>query len=260
MNTAEEVDDDRTRCRLLRGLILGEDPVSKEDTKAGARIRFQHVHDGTSGFCRLFNANWREDTVVDGVVEEQDFGRLNEDGRKRQQSMVDQDFNTGGKDRQDGGHQRADAVEAKHGEQHADDADGEVVDEHFETGGHAGFHELVKLLGDPAGKRAHDHGAHEHRLAFRAADTGNGTHDGNGGHDAAAQSADHLSALAGNQNGQQEEQDVRVDGRQLLIRQPAVRDEQCGNETPGNECADVGHDHSREELTEPLDCIFHIIP
>jgi hypothetical protein len=38
-----------------------------------------------------------------------------------------------------------------------------------------------------------------------------------------------------------------------LVRQPAGRDEQRGDQAPGDERADVRHDHAREVAAETLD-------
>ena len=43
------------------------------------------------------------------------------------------------------------------------DAEGEVIDDHFEAGGNLSVDQPVKLFHDPARERAHDHRAEEHR-------------------------------------------------------------------------------------------------
>ena len=260
MDTAEEVNDDRTGSGLFGGLVFGECPVSKEDTKAGARVSFQHVHDGASGLEGLLGPDRSEDTVVDRIVQEQDLGGLDEDGNQRQQAVVDKDIDAGGQDCQDGGHGRTNAVEAQDGEYHTEDTDREVIDEHLEAGGHSGFHELVELFDAPAGERSHDHGAEEHRLPLGTADTGDRTCNSNGTHNTAAVSADHVAALSGDEHRDQVIQHVGLDGGQSLIREPAVCNEECGNKTPGDERTDVRHDHRREEFTELLESVFHRSP
>ena len=87
------------------------------------------------------------------------------------------------------------------------------------------IHGLVKLLDDETGKRAHDHGAHQHWLAVGAADAGDAAHDRNGAHNAAAVPADHLAALGGDQNRQKEGQHKRLDRGQLRVRDPTLFDE-----------------------------------
>lgn len=83
----------------------------------------------------LADANWVENTVVDGVIEEQHLCRFNKDGNQRQQAVADQKINACGKYGENGGHKRADNVVAEDRQQHAEDADGEIVDQHFKTGG-----------------------------------------------------------------------------------------------------------------------------
>ena len=52
---------------------------------------------------------------------------------------------------------------SENGQQHSDDADGEIVHEHFEAGLYFPFHQTVELLDAPSGKRSHYHGSYEHR-------------------------------------------------------------------------------------------------
>lgn len=154
---------------------------------------------GTTGLSSLTCTDGAEDAVVDGVVQEQYLGRLNKDGHQRQQAVCHKEVHTGGQHSEDGGHERADDVVAEDGQQHTQNADGEVVDQHLETGGDMAFHLLIELLDDPAGQRAHDHGAHQHGVV-RAADA---AHHGDGGDDTAAVACNHLAALPCNEDGQQ---------------------------------------------------------
>ena len=198
--------------------------------------------------------------MVDRVVKEQDLCRLEENRNQRQQAVVDQEGDACGQDGQNTAHDRADRIVTNDGHDHAEDADREVVDQHFKAGRHVAVHELIEFFDDPAGKRAHDHGAHQHRLAVGAADAGNTAHDCDRTHDAAAVAADHLAARVGDQNRQQVVQHRGYKLCQLFVRNPAGFDEQCRNEAPGNKCADIRHDHSAEELTKPLYCLFHFPP
>ena len=123
MDTAKEVDDDRAGGGLSGHIILGEEHVGKQDAQAGAGVGFQHVHDGLTGFFNLCSTDGCEDTVVDGVVQEQDLGRLDKDGCQRQKVRVDQRVDTCCQDIHDGCHQRAHDIAAENGQQHAQDTD-----------------------------------------------------------------------------------------------------------------------------------------
>ena len=154
---------------LAGSVVLAEEAVGQQDTKTGTGVGFQHIHDGAAGLSGLACTDGAEDAVVDGVVQEQYLGRLNKDGHQRQQAVRHKEVHTGGQHGEDGSHERADDVVAEDGQQHTQNADGEVVDQHLETGGDMAFHLLIELLDDPAGQRAHDHGAHQHGVV-RAAD------------------------------------------------------------------------------------------
>ncbi len=56
--------------------------------------------------CSLADANWVENTVVDGVVQEQHLCRFDEHGNQRQQAVADQKINACGKYGENGGHKR----------------------------------------------------------------------------------------------------------------------------------------------------------
>ena len=105
------------------------------------------------------------------------------------------------------------------------------------------FHQLIKFFDHPAGKRTHDHGCHQHRLSIHAADAGDASDDGDRTDDHAAFLGDHLAAGRGNQDRKQISEHIGLYGSQLRIGQPAVGDKQGGDESPGNERPDIGHDH-----------------
>ena len=105
------------------------------------------------------------------------------------------------------------------------------------------LHQLIKFLDHPARKRTHDHGSHQHRLSIHTADSGDASDNGDRADDHAAFLGDHLAAGRSDQDRKQISEHIRLYRCQLLIRQPAVGDKQCGDESPGNERADIGHDH-----------------
>ena len=195
-----------------------------------------------------------EDAVVDGVVQEQHLGRLNKDGHQRQQAVRHKEVHTGGQHGEDGGHERADDVVAKDGQQHTQNADGEVVDQHLETGRDMAFHLLIELLDDPAGQGTHDHSTHQHGVA-RAADA---AHHGDGGDDTTTVACDHFAALPCNEDGQQIGQHRGDHAGQLFVGEPARFNEQSGEEAPCDECADVRHDHAAEGLSKAGNSVFHL--
>ena len=254
MDAAQQVDDHSTGSGLAGGVVLAEEAVGQQDTKTRAGVGFQHVHDGAAGLSGLTCTDGAEDTVVDGIVQEQHLGGLNKDGHQRQQAVCYQEVHTGGQHGEDGGHERADNVVAEDGQQHTQNADGEVVDQHLETGGDMAFHLLIELLDDPAGQRAHDHGAHQHGVV-RAADA---AHHGDGGDDAAAVACNHLAALPCNEDGQQVGQHRGDHAGQLFVGEPARFNEQSSEEAPRDECADIRHDHAAEELAKAGNSVFHL--
>ena len=191
--------------------------------------------------------------MVDGVIEEQHLCRFDEDGNQRQQAVADQKINACGKYGENGRHKRADNVVAEDGQQHTEDADGEIVDQHFKTGGNVLLHAVVELLDDPACQRAHHHRTHQHGVV-RAADAAD---DGDAGNDAAAFLCDHVAALTGDENGQQVAQHRRDHGTEPFIWEPALFDEQRREETPCNKCTDVRHDHAAQKLAKTGNCVFH---
>ena len=254
VDAAQQVDDDRTGSGLAGGVVLAEEAVGQQDAEARAGVGFQHIHDGAAGLSGLTCTDGAEDAVVDGVVQEQHLGGLNKDGHQRQQAVCYQEVHTGGQHSEDGGHERADDVVAEDGQQHTQNADGEVVDQHLETGGDTAFHLFIELLDDPAGQRAHDHGTHQHGVV-RAADA---AHHGDGGDDAAAVACDHFAALPCDEDGQQVGQHRGDHAGQLFVGEPARFNEQSGEEAPRDECADVRHDHAAEELAKAGNSVFHL--
>jgi hypothetical protein len=144
---------------------------------------------------------------------------------------------------------RPDRVDPEDRHAAAEDAGGEVVHQHLEPGAGPLGGEPVDPLEQVRCQRTDDHGAQQHRLL-------RGQHHSHGGHRAdhgAALSVDDAPAGIADQD-RQEDMDDRVDQRaQLGIRQPAGRDEQRGDQAPGDERRDVGHDHAGQERADALD-------
>ena len=225
MDSSQEVNDDSSRSRVLGRLVLCKCPVCQEHSESRTRVGFEHVHDGLSRCLDLLGTDRCKDAVVDGIVQEQHLGRLNEDGCQREQVVVDEYVYTGSKHAQYYSHYRTGYVVSEDSNEHSDNTYREVVDKHFEAGRHSGFHEAVKLLDDPARERSHDHGAHQHRLSFSSADTGNSSHYCNGAHDTTAVSAYHSASCKCYQSRKQVREHVWLNGCKLLIWQPSIRNE-----------------------------------
>ena len=83
MDTAQEVDDCRTARRLLR-TAAAKEHVRQQNAHPRTRVSFNQEEDGFAKLMGLLNTQRREDTVVNCVIEEQDFRRFNKDRRQRQ--------------------------------------------------------------------------------------------------------------------------------------------------------------------------------
>ena len=247
VDTAQEVDDHSTGRRSL-GHALAHEPVSQEDAQAGAGVGFDEEEHGLAEFLGLLDAQRREDAVVDGVVEEENLGRLHQDGNQRQQAHAHNGLNAGAQDIVDRQHHGAYGHIGQDGQDAAQDAGGEVVHQHLEAAGDGILHSAVKLLDEIAAHRAHDHGAQEHGDVG----TGDDTAGGNGAHHAAAVAVDRCAAGEAQEQGDQPLAHGAAHLGQVLIGHPARGDEQGCQKAPGDEGADVRHDHARQEPTKLL--------
>ena len=128
---------------------------------------------------RLLNTQRREDTVVDSVVQEQDFRRFNEDRCQRQHVMDNHEVNARRQNFGQDFNRRANAEECQNREDHPDNTGGEVVHQHLETGLNLTVYPAIKMFNRPAAQRTGDHGAEEHRhvRADDDAHCGDGTDD-----------------------------------------------------------------------------------
>ena len=147
----------------------------------------------------LLNTQRRENAVVNGVVEEQDFRRFNKDRGQRQHLVRHHEVNACGQNFRQDFNRRANAEERQNGEDHTDDACGEVIHQHLKTGFNLTVYPDVEFFNCPAAQRAGDHGAEEHRH-IRADDN---AHGGNRADYAAALAANQLTAGITDQQRQQ---------------------------------------------------------
>ena len=77
------------------GAVLLASPVPKiavgeQQAEAGPGVRLEQEQDRLALLGRLVDAERGEHAVVDGVVEEQHLGRLDDEAGQRQQAVVDQ--------------------------------------------------------------------------------------------------------------------------------------------------------------------------
>ena len=247
VDTAEDVDDHRARRGSFRR-AFAEEPVSEQDAEARARVRFEEEEHRLAHFLGLLDAERREHAVVDGVVEEEDLRRLDDDGSERQEAHGDDAFDAGAEHAVRREDDRADADEGEDGEDAAEDAGREVVHEHLEAIRDGIFDGLVKLLDAPAAQGAHDHSAKEHR-DVRAGDDAARR---NRADDAAAMLVDCFAAREAEQQRDEPFRHRAADLREVFVREPARRDEESRQKAPCDERADVRHDHAGEEAAKFL--------
>ncbi|MNI75591.1 hypothetical protein D3C73_1317580 [compost metagenome] len=91
MDATEEMDDRCTGSRSLRGAAAKEH-IRQQDAEARAGVGFEEEKHRLALLQRLLDAQRRQHAMVDGVVEEQDLGRLNEDAGQREESVVDEEL------------------------------------------------------------------------------------------------------------------------------------------------------------------------
>ena len=89
VDAAEELDDQRSRCRGL-GQALAEERVGEQQARAGAGVGLEQEQHRLALLCGLLDAERRQHAVVDGVVEEEHLRRFDEDRGQWQQAVVDQ--------------------------------------------------------------------------------------------------------------------------------------------------------------------------
>src|SRR5690625_4074372 len=212
-----------------------------------------------------------EDPVIDGVVEEEDLGRLDQQRHQGQQPGVDQAGDAVGQQGHQAVDQRGEAEESGHQHHEAEDAGREHVHQHLEAGRDVVLPQPVQLLHQPGGGRGDDHRPDEHvhlgqglegglgvargepslelggvLLRDQPVRAGDHAHGGDHAHHGAARLVDHAAAGVGDQQRQQVV-DHRADGAgQRLVRRPAIGDEEGGQDAPGDQRRDVRHHHVRQ--------------
>ena len=177
--------------------------------------------------------------MVDSIVKEQYLCRFHEYRYQRQQAVSDQEINSCREHGEDCCHNRSDQIVSDDRQDHSDDTDREIVDQHFKSGRNTPLCRFVKLLDDPSGKRTHSHGSHEHDLIASA----DHTEDSNDRNDSAAFAGDEFSSLITDQHRKDVLQHRIDHSCKFRIREPALFNEQGCDKAPGNECADIRHDH-----------------
>ena len=252
MDAAHELDDGGGSGGGA-GFALARHAVGQQEPKARPGVGLDHEEDGLAHFHGLFRADGGKDAVVDGVVQEEHLGGLHQDGGQGQQAPVHQELYARAQPAGEGHADGGDDVDGQNGQDCADDAHGEVVDHHFKAGGDMALHGLVKLLDAPAAQGAADHGPDEHG-ALRG---GDGAQGGQGAGNRAFLSAHGLAAGVADQDGEQKAEHGSHHAVDGVVGKPAVRDEEGGDQAPGDEGSNVGHDHAAEEPSKFLDSFFH---
>ena len=136
-----------------------------------------------------------------------------------------------------------------------DNAEGEVIDKHFQTRLYLAFDRLIELLENPCGERAENHAAYQHG-DICANDC---THRGKGADDAAAPSVDVGAGCVADQYRQQIGQDRGYQLVQVRVRTPACVNEQRGQKSPSNKYADIRHNHCTQKGTEFLNLCLRFL-
>ena len=162
VNAAEEMDDGSAASGLLGG-TLAEQHIREQYAEAGAGVRFNQEENGAANFLRLRNAERRENTVVDGIVQEENLRRFDENRSQRQQIVFDEKIHTGRERTGKPFHRRPDDDKRQQRQQHTNNAGGKIVHQHLETALDLALNGLVKLLDCPTAERADNHRAQEHR-------------------------------------------------------------------------------------------------
>ena len=184
-------------CGIFRYFIFAEEHIGKKHPKSRSGVRLQHIHDGFSELCRLLGRQRGKNTMINSIVKEQHFGRLDKDRYKRKQTIIYKYIDSCGQYRKNCAHKRADCNVAQHREDHSDNTGRKVIDQHLKPCRHMSLHKLVKFLDTEACQRPHHHGSHEH---CNRCITHNCTDHGDSTYYTAPVSADHAAAGRSNQD------------------------------------------------------------
>ena len=194
-----------------------------------------------------------EKMPVQGIIEEQHLGRLDQKRHERQQSVADHDLHAVADQQRQPSHRTADDPIAQYGQQHTEDAYREIAHEHHEARLYASLRKFVEPPDRIPAQRAHDHGSDEHRDV--AAD--DDAHGGNGPDYPAAFAGDVAPGRIGDQQRQQVGQHRVDQACHLGVGPPSRGDEERRDESPRDERADVGHDHAAQSPAEFLYLLSH---
>ena len=252
VDAAEEVDDHRAGGGQLEHALAGDEERHQE-AQAGAGVGLKQEMDGAPRLLGCRYAQGREHAMVEGVVQEQDLGGLDDDRRQGQQASLDQVIHDDSRARADATNHRTDRDVGDQAEDDDEDACGEVVDEHFEADRNLVFQDFVDLLHAVAADGAHDHAAQEHRDVG----TDDDAHGRSRADHAAAHAMDHLAARVADEQGQEVDDHGADELAEVRVRHPAGGDEQGGDQTPSDERPNIGDHHAGQEAAELLDLFSH---
>ena len=86
MDSTEKLDDSRARGRLL-GHALAEHPAGQQDSQAGTRVGIYQEKHGVPHLGGLLDAQGGHDAMIHGVVQEDHFRGIDNQGEERIQFM-----------------------------------------------------------------------------------------------------------------------------------------------------------------------------
>src|SRR5439155_7409399 len=202
---------------------------------------------------RVDNSERGKHAVVDRIVQEENLGDLDRDVREGQHAYVDQRVHKVPECSRERVEHGPDHDETEHGEDRPEDAGGEVIRQHLEAGRDLFLGEAIELLDEPGAERPDDHRAEEHGNARPDDDAG--------GHDrsdnAAAVPVDELPTGVSDEEREQIRDHRPDELRERLVRGPARWNEERGDESPRDKCADVRYDHCGEIAAETLHALLH---
>ncbi len=252
VDPAQEFNDQGTGCGFPCA-ALSKQAVGQQQSQTRSGVGFNQEEDGLPGFRHLVHAHGCEHAVVDGVVQEQHLGGFHDHAGQPQQSVVHQEGDPGFQGTVERQAHRFDGQTAKNRQDGAENAGGEVREQHLETLRGARLDVGIHFLHAPSAEGTGNHGTDEHRRFGPGGDTRRGT----GTYDGSPVPIHHFAPGIGNQDRQQKPLHGGDKGVQRFIRTPARGNEQCGDDSPGNEDGDIRHDHSRKEPAKGLQFLFH---
>ena len=259
MDSAKRLDDDCSRCGLLRA-AFSECPAGKEYSKTRSRVGLEQEHYRFSDFIGLLDSDRGEDAVIYGVVQEHHLCRFNDQGYKWKEMMLDENHSKLAQSLCQPYHNISYEHISEDRQKHTDDTYREIIDQHLESVLDLSFDLFVKFPDAPSSERTHHHCADEHRNAASYDHTSSRYCSG----DTASFTCNVLSCSVSYEDRKQIFEHRIYELAEVFIGTPACRNEESSEESPCDECSDVRHDHAAEASSELLHFLldiyfFHIV-